>query len=178
VDIPVEWPSTYTTMTILTQWPIDTAFDRKDTKAVESMNDIVTTSFLQAVDSINSWITANDNAKPYWYQFKNTRLLHMTRIKSFSYYQIPIGGYKGIVNATAENWGASWRLVVELGDEMNAWGIYPGGQSGNPGSPAYNTFIEDWAKGSYFKIAFWDEFGESREGVTNIFLTKKSEEDI
>jgi hypothetical protein len=61
----------------------------------------------------------NGNEEPLWYRFKNTRLTHMTRIESFSYSKVPIGGYKGIVNATSENWGASWRLIVELGDEID-----------------------------------------------------------
>ncbi len=65
---------------------------------------------------------------------------------------------------------------MELGDEIEAWGIYPGGQSGNPGSTAYDTFIDDWAKGKYFKIAFWDQYREDREGVLNISLTKETEE--
>ena len=53
-------------------------------------------------------------------------------------------------------------MVVELGDTIEAWGIYPGGQSGNPGSHFYNTFVDDWATGNYFKIKFLSEFtGES-----------------
>ena len=40
-------------------------------------------------------------------------------------------------------------MVVELGDEMSAYGIYPGGQSGNPGSKYYDNFIPIWANGDY-----------------------------
>jgi penicillin amidase len=32
---------------------------------------------------------------------------------------------------------------------MKAFGIYPGGQSGNPGSRFYDNFIPIWAKGDY-----------------------------
>ncbi len=35
-------------------------------------------------------------------------------------------------------WAPSWRMVVELGAEIRAWGNYPGGQSGNPGSKFYD----------------------------------------
>ena len=177
VDIPVEWPSNHTTCIILNNYPSDSAFDILETKKTETINDILTASFIQSIDSVNAWISANDNAEPLWYKFKNTHLQHLARIIPFSYFQIPIGGYKGIVNATAENWGASWRMIVELGDEINAWGIYPGGQSGNPGSPAYNSYTEDWTKGEYFKIKFMGEFGEEGDGLVNILLTKEQEDE-
>jgi penicillin amidase len=175
VEVPVAWPSDYTTMTILTKWPSDTAFDILETREIENINDIITESYMQAIDSINTWKEHNEGEEPEWYKFKNTRLTHMTGIGSFSYKQVPVGGYIGIVNATAGNWGASWRMIVELGDEIEAWGIYPGGQSGNPGSAAYDTFIEDWGRGEYFKISFWRKFDETREGVKNILLTKEAE---
>jgi penicillin amidase len=40
-------------------------------------------------------------------------------------------------------------MVVELGSTIKAFGIYPGGQSGNPGSRFYDNFIPIWAKGDY-----------------------------
>ena len=45
-------------------------------------------------------------------------------------------------------------MVVELGEEPSAFGIYPGGQSGNPGSKFYDTFLKKWANGEYvnFKL--------------------------
>jgi penicillin amidase len=174
IDVPVAWPSDYTTMTILTKWPLDTAFDLLKTPEVENINDIITESYVQGLDSIYTWKELNNGEDPLWYKFKNTQLAHMTGIESFSYTQVPVGGYVGIVNATSGNWGASWRMIVELGDEIEAWGVYPGGQSGNPGSTGYDTFIEDWARGEYFKISFWGNYDEAREGVKNITLTKEA----
>ena len=43
-------------------------------------------------------------------------------------------------------------MIVELTDSTEAWGIYPGGQSGNPGSKYYDNFIDDWAAGKYHKL--------------------------
>lgn len=57
-----------------------------------------------------------------------------------------------MVNATAERHGASWRMLVELGPEIRAVGIYPGGQSGNPGSKFYGNFVEKWSKGEYIDV--------------------------
>jgi len=176
LDIPINNPSKHMTRTLLNQYPSDPTYDIIETEVAESINDLLTISFIEAIDSVNNWKEANDNIDPLWYLYKNTSLRHMTQIKPFGYYQIPIGGYSGIINATGPNWGASWRMVIELGEEINGWGIYAGGQSGNPGSPAYNTFVDDWAQGKYFKINFWDSFDDSREGTTNIKLTNLREE--
>ena len=45
-------------------------------------------------------------------------------------------------------------MVVELTDKTNAYGIYPGGQEGNPGSKYYDSFINDWLVGKYYKLLF------------------------
>jgi penicillin amidase len=34
-------------------------------------------------------------------------------------------------------------------DKTEAYGVYPGGQSGNPGSKFYDQFVDTWAKGEY-----------------------------
>ena len=38
------------------------------------------------------------------------------------------------INAARNDHGPSWRMVVQLTEKTEAYGIYPGGQSGNPGS--------------------------------------------
>jgi penicillin amidase len=43
-------------------------------------------------------------------------------------------------------------MVVSLSPETEAYGIYPGGQSGNPGSRFYDNFISDWALGKYYPL--------------------------
>ena len=40
-------------------------------------------------------------------------------------------------------------MVVALGEPVQAFGVYPGGQSGNPGSPYYQSMIEQWTEGRY-----------------------------
>jgi penicillin amidase len=62
------------------------------------------------------------------------------------------GGGANIINATKQFHGPSWRMIVELTDKTEAWGIYPGGQSGNPGSKYYDNFINDWAVGKYNRL--------------------------
>lgn len=89
-----------------------------------------------------------------WEAFKATRVLHLTKIPALSRLNLPIGGGVNIINATGENHGPSWRMVVHLTDEIEAYGLYPGGQSGNPGSPYYDSFVDYWAAGKYYRLLF------------------------
>ena len=65
-----------------------------------------------------------------------------------------MGGGRNAINATRGGVGPSWRMVVELGPEVKSWGIYPGGQSGNPGSPHYDDFVDTWARGELDELLF------------------------
>jgi penicillin amidase len=45
-------------------------------------------------------------------------------------------------------------MIVQLTDDIEAYGIYPGGQTGNPGSKRYDEFVDDWAAGKYYRLWF------------------------
>jgi len=94
-----------------------------------------------------------DENEVKWVNYKATYIQHLLRIKPFGTYNIPIGGNHNIVNATAANHGPSWRMIVELDPAgPKAFGVYPGGQSGNPGSIYYDNFIENWSLGNYLTM--------------------------
>ena len=50
--------------------------------------------------------------------------------------------------------GASWRMVVDLGDTLRAWTTYPGGQAGNPSSPYYRDRLNTWSAGELEEVHF------------------------
>ena len=51
--------------------------------------------------------------------------------------------------------GPSWRYIVEMDKgNINAIGIYPGGQSGNPNSKYYDNYIDKWNKGDYLNLNY------------------------
>jgi len=108
-------------------------------------------SFRQAMDSM---ATAEKNGGADWYKVKNTSITHLTKIPAFSYDKLKIGGWGNTVNAAKGDHGPSWRMVVQMGKEIEAYGVYPGGQSGNPGSKYYADFIPSWASGKYYKLLF------------------------
>ncbi len=51
----------------------------------------------------------------------------------------------------------STRLIVDLSEDMAAWGIHPPGQSGHAGSPHYGDLIQPWLDGGYYELAWGEE---------------------
>ena len=87
-----------------------------------------------------------------WAKFKDTKVMHLAKLPEFSRMHLPIGGGTHCINATKQTHGPSWRMIVSLTPETEAWGVYPGGQDGNPGSKYYDNFIDTWAAGKYYKL--------------------------
>jgi penicillin amidase len=90
-------------------------------------------------------------------------------IKAFSK-SIPVGGDGGVINATTDTHGPSWRMIVQLTATTEAYGVYPGGQSGDPGSKFYDNFVDKWAKGEYYTL--W-MMHRSDEGDKKVMWTMK-----
>ena len=121
----------------------------KDKK--ETARDLFLLSFKKAVKAIKE----KEKEGYDWGKFKGTFVGHLLQaLPAFSRFDIPIGGGRSIVNATSTNHGPSWRMIVEMTEPPTALGIYPGGQSGNPGSRYYDNFIDDWAAGKYHRLNF------------------------
>jgi penicillin amidase len=114
----------------------------------EDFVDVNTLSFQQALDRYK------EDGEPDWGTAKGTFIEHIGMIGPFGRYDVHCSGNKHIVNATGKTAGPSWRMVVELGDKVRPTGIYPGGQSGNPGSPYFDNFIDDWVEGKYYELIF------------------------
>ncbi len=99
-----------------------------------------------------------------WARYKDTRISHLIKLDPLSSLHLPIGGGEHIINATKTTHGASWRMVVSLTEKTEAYGIYPGGQNGNPGSKYYDDFVQDWAVGKYYSLWMMtrEEAGDKR----------------
>jgi penicillin G amidase len=115
----------------------------------ESLDGVLVRSLRKATTRLKA---LEKEGKLEWGKYKDTRVNHLLRQTAFSRLHLPIGGGAGIINATKEDHGPSWRMVVELTDDVEAWGVYPGGQSGNPGSKYYDSFVDNWATGKYYRL--------------------------
>lgn len=134
----------------------DSAFgyiDNINTPDTERIEDVVTQSFKRATLTADSLKAIHQLE---WGIYKNTSVYHLlgNRMLPFARTGLAVGGGAHIINAIKHSHGPSWRMVVELNKETDAYVVYPGGQSGNPGSPYYDSFLDKWAAGEYYKAWF------------------------
>jgi penicillin amidase len=150
--IPLTKPDDYVLLDQLlkdSNWSI--ADDIRTKGKVENFKDQVTLGVENATKKL---VELEKENKIEWSLFKETRVMHLTKIPALSRMNLPIGGGVNIINATTDIHGPSWRMIVHLTDEIEAYGLYPGGQSGNPGSVYYDTFVDYWAAGKYYRLLF------------------------
>jgi penicillin amidase len=132
----------------------DSAFafiDDRNTPAVETLPALVTQSYKKAVAGLAELELAN---RLSWSKYKDVSIYHLLRtaVVPFARKGLPVGGWGNTVNAITTTHGPSWRMVIHLSPDTEAYGIYPGGQSGNPGSRFYDNFVDDWSTGRYYTL--------------------------
>ncbi|MGJ3235565.1 penicillin acylase family protein [Marivirga sp.] len=151
LEVPVRRPELPVTIQVLKEHPDDPYIDNRKTDKIESITDLYQMSFQSAVDSVENWKSVNEKELT-WSNFKNTTVQHLARLAPFSSDNLQIGGNKHILNATSGRHGPSWRMIVSMENPIKAYGVYPGGQSGNPGSYYYDNLIGSWANGEYYEL--------------------------
>jgi penicillin amidase len=123
--------------------------DDINTPQKETLADDVTAAFKQAVFVAER---SDTNGTLEWGKYKDTKVLHLARLDALSRLHLPIGGGTNTINAANEQHGPSWRMIVSLTPQTQAYAVYPGGQSGNPGSKFYDDFIDTWVQGKYYAL--------------------------
>lgn len=123
--------------------------DNTNTPQVESFSDNLTAAFKATAAALK---TKEAEGKLDWEKYKATHINHLAKLAPFSRMNLPIGGGGHNINATKEVHGPSWRMVISLTQKTEAYGVYPGGQSGNPGSKFYDNFVDQWAAGKYYTL--------------------------
>jgi len=131
----------------------DSAFrfiDDINTTEVETIDQQIVKAFRLAVGDLSKL----EKEKLVWWRHKNTTLYHLLRnsVMPFAKPGLQVGGWSNTINAISHSHGPSWRMIVHMTPEIEAYGVYPGGQSGNPGSRFYDSYVATWAKGEYYKL--------------------------
>jgi penicillin amidase len=172
------WPSRAVTVALLLQDTLAEAFDDVRTARVESAGDLARAAFDRALeradnaraifakspvvrDSMEAQgaqragqaVPANEDPLT-WGRYRPVSIPHLLRLAPLGVSGLATDGCGECVNAQRGSHGPSWRMVVQTGKRPEAWGIYPGGQSGNPGSPRYDAFVKDWAAGRAYRLLF------------------------
>ena len=115
----------------------------------ENLADEVTAAFKNSCIALKK---LESEGKLDWEKYKNTGVYHLAKLLPFSKLSLPVGGGNHCINAAKPNHGPSWRMIVSLTPQTEAYGVYPGGQSGNPGSKYYDNFVDQWAAGKYYPL--------------------------
>ncbi len=163
-SLPLPWPDGSTLIDGIIKDSTYQFADNINTPEKETIQDDVTASFKQAVQMLQK---LEGEGHLTWGKFKSSGVRHLLLIPAFSRLNITnAGGGDNIINAFTKYHGPSWRMIVELTDKINAYGIYPGGQEGNPGSKYYDAFISDWVVGKYYRLLFANR--EEMQQQTNL----------
>jgi penicillin amidase len=162
-------PEDYVLLDLIQKEPANSYFDKQGTSMKENADDIIREAFIVA---LNDYDKMKREKSIKWSDCNKVNIMHMANLPAFSKMNLPSAGYPDAINAMSSNWGPSWRMIVELGDRPRAYGIYPGGQSGNVGSPHYDDFVNDWNKGNYYPLQFFMSLSEAKEHATNTWVLK------
>ncbi|TAN13003.1 MAG: penicillin acylase family protein [Chitinophagaceae bacterium] len=129
-------------------------------------------AFIKAMNAVQK---LDSTGKLNWGIYRGTDIMHLARIPALSRMHLFTGGDRYTVSAIKKDHGPSWRMIVQMSNPIVAYGIYPGGQSGNPGSRYYDDFVDDWVRGKYYKLNFFspDDSTSAEVKYKIIFVNKK-----
>jgi penicillin amidase len=152
-DDELTMPSQDRTVKLLLKEPQSKWFDNTRTKVVETCKDMMTESFTATVDSLTRKYGKPGHAWE-WGRVKRTYINHLANLDGFGTGQFIAGGVGSTVNALNNGHGPSWRMVVQMGPKVQGYGIFPGGESGNPGSLYYDDMLKTWQNGQLKPLLF------------------------
>jgi penicillin amidase len=140
----------------LMQQPQNAWWDVRGTpNAVETRDVVVLRALTAAYDTLISRYGEPSPERWRWGRVRPATIRHQLQLRGFSAESIAVQGGFGTLNPSAgTGYGSSWRMVVEMAPNVRAWGIYPGGQSGNPASSRYRDRIAKWSAGELDSLVF------------------------
>lgn len=123
--------------------------DRRTANVVEDRDAILASALAAAFDTLSARHGPPAKGGWAWGKVATAQVNHLLGLAGFSARELPVQGGRGTLNPSVQNggFGASWRMVVELGPRVRALATYPGGQSGNPASPRYADRLRFWRDG-------------------------------
>lgn len=156
-NVSIKYPDAWRTIQMLESEPNNRFFDHPETPNKETAREVVTEAFL----NMQKFFKENPGQNTDWGHFHALDIKHLAGIDGFSRLKMPIGGHKTALNAIGKSNGPSWRMIVSLEEKTRAYGVYPGGQSGNPGSRFYDNMVDTWMQGQYNDLWLMQSSGDA-----------------
>lgn len=162
--LPMRYPSRDRNVQLLLNEPNSRWYDNVHTAQKETRADAVNAAFKFTMDSLQRKYGPIDEDW-HWGNVKHTNVPHLAKVAGFGSRFLKNGGSKSSVNAMSEANGPSWRMVVALGTEVRAYGVFPGGESGNPGSPFYDNMVNTWSEGKLNELLYLKSKSEQSKSI-------------
>ena len=163
-------PSRDQTARLLLTQPGSIWFDNIATPFRETEGSLLTTALKEVADSLTQKFGSLNAAQ--WGKSRRLSIEHLGQIPGFGSPDFVSGGSATTVNAQSGGFGPSWRMVVELGARPKAFGILPGGQSGNPGSRFYDDQLSLWEEGRLRRLNFFASAADARPATLKTLTLK------
>ncbi len=142
--------------------PASRWWDHPSTPRVEDRDDILAEALVAAYQATRRahGDPAGDGWR--WGSVRTVSIPHLLHLPGLGAGGLAVQGGSTTLNPVTAGggFGASWRMVVDLGDTVRAWGTYPGGQSGNPASRRYLDRLPLWVAGDLVPLASPARAGE------------------
>ncbi len=154
----VAFPKITRTMKIIKDSPMAKWFDNiKTEEKVETLEDVLFESFEKTFSQLTLEL-GQDFRTWTFNRVQETKLPHLAKLPGFGVRNIEMDGQDMTVLANTGAHGPAWKMVVSLNPSgMEAWGAYPGGQSGHPFSKHYDSLVEPWSKGQLLPLRYSQE---------------------
>ena len=144
-------PERYRLTQLLRDHPGHRIFDIDSTALRETAATLTQRAFDEVLDELNGALP------PTWATERDAHIDHLANIPGFGSPLITTGGGRTTPRVVGDNFGGSWRMVIELGEEPRGWGALPGGAAGNPGSAYYDNGFAEWEEGRYHELTRWKQ---------------------
>jgi penicillin G amidase len=167
---PVAIPDNWILYDLVKKSPKHKVFDMASTTEIETAPQLAQHALNLAMKDMA--IKALEG-KTTWGAYRGMTIKHIARLPGFER-EVLTDGHPNAPNANKATHGPSWRMIVDMQDSVRALGVYPGGQSGNPGSIHYDDMLAHWADGKYYDCLLLRSADQKHERITYTqkFVTK------
>lgn len=144
-----------TTLAMLLRDSTNAWWDDRRTAAREDRDAVLARALAGAVREARRRYGDPGDAGWRWGAVRHANVRHLLQIPALGALGLAVPGGPSTLSPLGGNGthGASWRMVVELGPEVRAWGTYPGGQTGDPTASGYRDRLPLWLAGELAPLA-------------------------